>query len=370
MGISSYYNYAQLFSHNATIMGVVGGRGLGKTFGAKLKGTNDALKVATFNHKLVETERRGKTVSNTVIEADPVTSQFIYLRRYKEELALARATFFADYEYKYPDWDFRAQGWEAQASPVAYKDMKHRPWSTIGYFVALSVAQNFKSVQFPNVKTIIFDEFIAEEGVQYLPNEASKLINFYNTVDRSKDKTRILMLANSVSITNPYFIQYQVDPNKADKNGFIKQAGGYLLWHFPEAKDYVSEVNKTAYGKFILATDPEYAAYAVSNQFADNGSNLVEEKDYKARYLMTLETRIGIFSVWYNFQKNVYYCQSARPKGDEDIVTIEPSLMAEGKRLMTFNDKPLQMLRTAYRHDRMRFDKPPSRNAFMEIFKR
>jgi len=370
MSVSSYYNFAKLFSYNATINSVTGGRGLGKTFGAKVKGTNDALSSVDFVERQVTVTRRGREYQENVIEATPVENQFIYLRRYKEELALARATFFADYEYKYPEWDFRAQGWEAQASPRKYADMKKRPWATIGYFVALSVAQNYKSVQFPRVKLIIYDEYIAEKGVQYLPNEPAKLINFYNTVDRSKDKTRILMLANSVEITNPYFIHYKVQPEKADKNGFIRLAKGYLLFHFPEAKEFQSEVMQTKFGKFILETDPEYAAFAVSNTFSDNNNNLVEEKGYKARYLFTLETKLGIYSIWYNMQTDKYYVQSKRPRSDEDVVTIEPSLMAENKRLMTLTDKPLQMLRTAYRHDRMRFSGAPARNALMEIFKR
>lgn len=371
MGVSSYYNFARLFSFNATWMSCTGGRGLGKTFGAKKKATNDALAAVEFVERKVTTQRRNKDVEQLVIEATDCENQFIYLRRYKEELALAKATFFADYEYLYPDWDFRVHGWEAQASPRKYADMERkRPWACIGYFVALSVAQNYKSVQFPRVKIIIFDEYIAERGVQYLPNEPAKLTNFYNTVDRSKDKTRVLMLANSVEITNPYFIKYKVQPEKADKDGFIKMASGYQIWHFPEAKDFQSEVMQTKFGRFILETDPEYAAFAVSNEFSDNHNSLVESKGYKAAYLFTLETKLGIYSIWYNMQTDKYYVQGKRPRSDEDVVTIEPSLMAENKRLMTLNDKPLQMLRTAYRHDRMRFDGAPARNALMEIFKR
>lgn len=352
-------------------MSVNGGRGLGKTFGAKKKATNDALSAIEFSVSIVTKTVRGKDKQIEIIKAENCENEFIYLRRYKEELALAKATFFADYEYLYPDWDFRVHGWEAQASPRKYAELDNkRPWATIGYFVALSVAQNYKSVQFPRVKTIIFDEYIAERGVQYLPNEPTKLTNFYNTVDRSKDKTRVLMLANSVTITNPYFIKYQIEPDKADKNGFVKIANGYMIHHFPESKEFQSEVMKTAFGKFISETDPEYAAFAVGNTFNDNHKSLVGEKGHKARYIFTLETKLGIYSVWYNIHTNQYFCQQKRPKSDEEIVTIEPSLMSENKRLMTFSDKPLQMLRTAFRHDRMRFDGPPARNAMMEIFKR
>lgn len=381
MPITKYYNFAKLLSYNATINAVCGGRGLGKTFGGKDKGIRDALKTVKFTESTYEVERRGKTKTETVLQAEKVTNQFIYLRRYKDELSLARGTFFADIEYKFPEWDFRVRGYEAQASPRKYADMaRGRPWATIGFFVALSVAQNFKSVQFPNVKLIIFDEFIIEKGGIYLPDEASKFLNFYNTVDRYKDKTRVFMLANSVAITNPYMIHYRVNPNDADKNGFIKLAdpdkssgpdiANFMIWHFPDSKEFQNEVFQTKFGKFIASTDPDYADYAVGNKFSDNNDNLVDSKPSSARYLFTLETKRGIFSIWYNISNNMYYCQEKRPRADEDFVTFVEEYMAEGKRLMTFQDKPLQMLRTAFRHDRVRFDRAPARNAFMEIFKR
>lgn len=367
--IKHYYNFAKLFSYNATFNGVLGGRGLGKTFGSKEKGIKDAVRTIVVDTREVEAE--GRKRAKTLYEVTKPVDQFIYLRRYKEELSLARATFFADIEWKFPDWDFRLNGWEAQASHRKYSDMeKGRPWATIGYFVALSVSRNFKSVQFPFVKTIIFDEFVIEKGGQYLPNEASLFVNFYNTVDRSKDKTRVLMLANSVSIANPYFIQYKVDPRKADDNGFIRMAGGYMLWHFPEEAEYVKEVKATKYGKFISETDPDYFEYAVKNKFADNTEKLVEAKPYTARYMMTLETSSGIFSIWKDVKSGKFYCQEKRPSNDEDFVTLIPERMSEGKRLALFTDKTMGRLRTAYRQDMMRFDRPATTNAFVEIFKR
>lgn len=370
MTVSSYYDFAKLFSYNATINGVCGGRGMGKTWGSKRKGISDAVKTIVFTSKQVEVQKRGKTVQETIFECNETPDQFIYMRRYKEELAIAKSTFFADIEYKYPGWDFRVTSWEAQASPTKYKDIKHRPWVTIGYFIALSVARNYKSAQFPRVKTIIYDEFIVEKGGQYLPEESTMFMNFYNTVDRYTDKTRVLLLANAVTITNPYFIHYRVEPQKADANGFIRMANGYMLWHFPESKQFESEVYQTKFGKFIKETDPDYADYAVGNVFNDNHEALIERKRYTADYLFTLETRNGIFSVWYDGKTDRYYCQEKRPSADEDFVTLVEAWMSEGKRLATFTDKTMGRLRSAFRHDRMRFDRAPTRNAFMEVFKR
>lgn len=366
--ISSYYNYAKLLSYNATINCVIGERGNGKTYGAKKKATKDAIKSAKFEERKIQTERRGKLVDGIQLVGE-TQDQFIYLRRYKEELQVARETFFADYEHEFPEYDFRTNGWEAQMSPIKYREVtKGRPWVTIGYFIALSVAQKFKSVAFPKVKTIIFDEFILERGAtHYLPNEAIAFQNFYSTVDRYKDKTRVFMLANSVSITNPYFIEYKIKPDDADEKGFLKMRKGYLLVHFISDEAFRGEVYQTKFGQFIKETD--YAEYAVENKFSDAHHGLVGSKTYKAKYQFTLETESGIFSIWFNMITGEYFCQEKRPK-EETIYTIVPTKMSENKTLMTFADRPLAMLRTAYRHARMSFDEPSTRNAFIEIFKR
>jgi hypothetical protein len=369
--ITKYYNFAKLMSYNATMNGVCGGRGMGKTFGAKKKAINDGLRSTKFEAVEVPIKtRKGNDSTQTVFKSTKTPNQFIYLRRYKEELALAKATFFADIEHLWPDWDFRVTSWEAQASPRKFADIKNRPWATIGFFISLSVNQNYKSVQFPNVKLIVFDEFIIEKGGQYLANEATKFMNFYNTVDRYKDKTRVLMLANAVTISNPYFIQYKVRPDEADDNGFIFMASNYMLWHFPESKEFEAEVYKTKFGKFIAEADPEYADYAVGNVFSDNNQNMIGRKPRTAQYIYTLETRGGVFSVWFDTKRNWFYCQPKRPSADEDFVTLVEEWMGEGKRLANFTDKTMGMLRTAFRHDRMRFYDPPTRNAFMEIMKR
>src|SRR6478735_6026971 len=119
--ITKYYSFNRLDSYNAFYNMAVGGRGIGKTFGRKTKSIKKAI-------------TKG--------------SQFIYMRRYKEELQLAKETFFTDVQHQFPDWDFRANGRFAQAALASTRDDKKRKWANIGFFVALSTAQSYKSVDF------------------------------------------------------------------------------------------------------------------------------------------------------------------------------------------------------------------------------
>lgn len=356
----SYYDYGAILSRNAMYNGVVGGRGLGKTWGAKRRALKDAL-------------TKGR--------------QFILLRRYKEELAEAKSTFFADIAHVFPDWELVIVGREARASrPLEEIEgetkaerkqrEKEREWITLGYFIPLSIAQRMKSTAYPDVYTIIFDEFIIEKGnIRYLPNEVTAFNNFYATVDRWNDRVKVFFLANSVNIMNPYFLEWGIRPD--EENEFVSKFKGSIVFHFPDSAKFQSEVFATRFGQFIQESSPEYAEYAVGNKFSDNHDMLLELKDYTAKYVFTLETSHGVFSVWSAKQRNsspfnretVYYVQAKRPR-EEVFFTLLPEKMSEEKVLMTYRDKPLEALRTAFRTGRLLFDQASTRNAFIYIFER
>jgi len=333
-----YYNFNRLFSYNGTYNCAVGGRGVGKTYGAKKIVIRDFLK-------------RG--------------DMFIYLRRYKTELA-GRGTFFADIMHEFPNHDFRVQGNTAQVADANTRGEKKREWRTMGYFIALSTAQSQKGVSFHSVTKIIFDEFIIERGnLQYLPKEATVFNNFYSTVDRWQDRTKVLFLANSVSIMNPYFIEYDIRPD--EEKDIVVTHDGFLVCHFIDSERFANSVFETKFGKFIKNT--EYADYAVGNKFDDNTDALIVPKDSKARYMFTLETKNGKFSVWYNMFTNEYTIQEKLPKS-QNVYTLLPDKMDSEKTLMMHNDRPLASLRTAFRSARVTFDKPSTRNTFVDVFKR
>ena len=335
----AYYNFMKLMSFNAILMFLIGGRGLGKSYGAKKLCIKAAI-------------TKGE--------------EFIYLRRYREELTAAKESFFADILGEFPDYDFRTHGKYAQYSHIKFRDDKRREWHTIGYFIALSTAQNQKSQSFPKVYKIIFDEFIIEKGlIQYLPNEVVAFINFYSTVDRDNDRVRVFFLANSVSIENPYFIHYKIAPQEGEE--WIRKFKGYLIVHFPNSQDFKDAKNRTRFGQFILESDPEYQEYATGNQFADNNKNLLKYKNQEARYQYSLETATGKFSIWMDWENREWFIQERLPQ-QELVFTICPEKMRDGVKLLFKNDRQMQILRSAFKSGRVLFDQPRTRNAFVEIF--
>ena len=209
-------------------------------------------------------------------------------------------------------------------------------------------------------------EWAIEKGAtHYLPEEHIVFNNFYATVDRWKDKTRVMFLANSVSIMNPYFIAYDIEPTKE----FLSKKDGFIAVHFADSAMFTKQVLSTRFGTFIAGTD--YAEYAVNSVFADNHEFLLARKSSNANYLATIETGTGDFSVWIDVESHpmVYYVQTGRPKS-EVVWTMDPATMAEGKRFVLYTDRQLQAMRAAFSRGHVKFDGPKARNSFIPIFKR
>lgn len=335
----NFYNYKNVLSRNAMYNFIVGARGLGKTWGAKKFVIGNAIK-------------KGE--------------QFVYVRRYDTEMK-NKNSFFADILDEFPEHEFRVNGKYAQMCRRADEsDEKKKKWVTIGFFIPLSKAQQEKSVAFPLVTTIIFDEFIIEKGaLHYLPQEAKAFNDLYSTIDRYKDKTRVFFLANSVLIENPYFIEYDIRPKEGQE--FIVSHDGFICAHFPNGEGFTADVFKTRFGRFIQHTD--YAEYAVGNKFRDNGSAMLGQKTADAQYAFTLETKTGTFSVWIDWSNMTYYVQEKRPK-QEVVWTMLPERMDAGKVLVAYSDKTLQYVRSAFGRGKVYFSSPQARNAFVGTFNR
>ena len=84
---------------------------------------------------------------------------------------------------------------------------------------ALTTWQHDKSTSYPNVNTIIFDEFITKGS--YLPDEFSIFCNVLSTIIRQRDGVKIFMLGNTVSKYCPYFEEMGLKHIKNQEKGTI-----------------------------------------------------------------------------------------------------------------------------------------------------
>lgn len=333
-----YYSINKLLSYNGVFNFVVGPRGNGKTYAAK---------------KLVIS----KAIKNE--------HEFIYLRRYSSELKNID-NWFSDIAYEFPDYVFRVNGGRAQMKHIDDALDKKIPWKTIGYFVPLSKGQHYKSVPFPDVHWIIYDEFIIETGsIHYLPAEVKSFMDFYSTVDRWQDRVRVLFLGNTLSVMNPYFLEFDIRP--AEGVEFITRSDNFLVAQFTDSELFREGVYKTRFGKFIR--ESEYGDYSVEGVFVDNSDSMVGTKGSEYNYAYTIVSKKGKFSVWFTKSFEQAHISEKIPPNQIEWV-LDPSLMAENRRLVTSSFTMISMVRGLFSKGNVSFSSPQARNLFVELWRK
>lgn len=78
----------------------------------------------------------------------------------------------------------------------------------IGYCHALSGAEHYKSLAFPDVNYIIYEEVVSQDG-RYLFSEPSKLQQYVSTIYRHR-KGKVILIGNTISRICPYYNEWDL----------------------------------------------------------------------------------------------------------------------------------------------------------------
>lgn len=99
------------------------------------------------------------------------------------------------------------------------EDSTERSEEPCGYAFDLNSMEHYKSISFPKITTIIFDEFMSRSG--YLPNEWILFVNTVSTIVRQRSNIKIIMLGNTVNKVCPYFQEMGLTHIKDQKPGTV-----------------------------------------------------------------------------------------------------------------------------------------------------
>lgn len=237
-----WWTPSRVLSFNCLFNWIIGNRGGGKSFGCKEMCIRRGIE-------------KGR--------------EFVYVRRTDTELKAAKKRFFDDIisENKFPGYLFREKNYEFQyivEDPIEPGNPSPEDtWHTIGYAIYMSGARKQKSVPFPYVDYIIFDEFIIPNaGIgSYLPDEVVCFLELYETIARMRDVI-VLFVSNAVTMMNPYFIFFNLH---LPYGTFIGRCGEDKCIEIVNNEAYKEKKRNTRFGKMVAGTD--YAKYAIENQF-------------------------------------------------------------------------------------------------------
>lgn len=84
---------------------------------------------------------------------------------------------------------------------------------------AITSEEHYKSTSYPNITSILFDEFITRQ--YYLPDEFVKFQNLLSTIIRLRTNVKIFMCGNTINKFCPYFAEMGLTGIKKQQKGTI-----------------------------------------------------------------------------------------------------------------------------------------------------
>ena len=258
-----YYDLSKALSYGAYLNFLCGERGCGKTYSIT------KFVVKQFINKGYE---------------------FVYIRRYKSDLAKCLPTFFKELIIHE---EFKGHKLETRGNKFIIDD------KIAGVGITLSTAQDYKSANFSNVKYIIFDEFLIEDGKKYyLPNEVESFLGLIESIARTRD-VKVFLLGNATTRANPYFMYFDItDPYGTD----IKTLkDGLILVQYMKNDKYREFKKQTKFGKLVDGT--EYSSYAIDNEFRQDNKTFIMHKTGNARCNCVLIYKDISMGVWFDYNE-------------------------------------------------------------------
>lgn len=199
---NKYYSLKPILKKDAVYNVIFGERSNGKTY-------------AVLKYVIEQWVKHGK--------------QFAYVRRWKEDITGSRAksifralldndevSKITGGEYTgitYYSRRFYLCNYSDDGKPI-YNDN-----DVLGHTFALSDNEHNKSLSYPKVSTIMFDEFLTKRV--YLPDEFVLFMNTISTIVRQRTNVKIFMLGNTVNKYNPYFDEMGLSHAKEMQQGTI-----------------------------------------------------------------------------------------------------------------------------------------------------
>lgn len=324
---SMYFDANRTMSRQRLFNFVLGARGYGKTYGFK-------------KHVIKNFIRRGE--------------QFVYIRRYETELPAAEMkNFFDDVAVEFPDHDFKAG-----------KGLLMIDGQVAGWYIALSKATMLKSIPFPNVTLIGFDEFIIEVGMhQYLPNEVRTFLECYSTISRDRD-VPVLFLSNAISMNNPYFLYFDVKFEN-EQTVYLTE---FISVEITRNKAFERHMSNTKFGRMIANTD--YGKYAVQNKFLLDTDTFIEPMPPGCGYIATIVFSGKECGYYIAPECNKWYLSQNVDSTCKSRFTLDITDHTEETILSARNNITIQSMINRFCQGSLRFDTQATKNLCHSTLKR
>lgn len=299
----------------------IGGRGVGKTY--------SALRNLIFNYKTME-----------FLNPEEV-GKFLYVRRRAKEIEISTSDTANPFKkmntnenmFVYPEYSSKTQ------ISTFYRqvdiDDPESDVVAVGYGVALSTFSTLRGVDFSDVTTIIFDEFIPEKTAMKLRGEGSAFMHMYETVARNRElegeePVKVMLLANSISLNSEILLEMRA----------VSQIASMIRKHvyrrsIVERGLYIELINEEKFKElkaktalYKLAGDSDFAHQALDNEFTQDDFSYVSKKVPVSEY-RPLICYAGQYTIYTHKSERQWYIDNRKSEAPVKLTSAQTDYLVK-----------------------------------------
>lgn len=314
-----------------------------------INGNKPEIYMCTTNRTGGKTTYFGRLVVNRFLDKH---EKFGLIYRYNYELDDCADKFFKDIgQLFFPGYEMSGK---KKARGIYYE--LYLNGESCGYAVSINNADNVKKFShfFSDVKRLIFDEFQSESNT-YCPNEIKKFISVHTSMARGQGEQNrylpVYMLANPVSIINPYYVELGISNRLTDQTKFLKGDGFVLEQGFVQS---ASEAQKGSGFNKAFAKNA-YVAYSSECVYLNDSKAFIERPAGIGRYMATLKYNGGVFGVREYADAGIIYCDDRPDESYPIRITVTTDDHEINYVMLKRNDMFLMNLRYYFERGCFRF---------------
>lgn len=225
-----------------------------------------------------------------------------------------------------------------------------------GYAIALNSSDSIKKYShlFSDITRMIFDEFQSESN-HYCTDEITKFLSVHTSIARGQGEqvryVPVFMLANQVSIINPYYVAMGICNRLNAETKFLRGDGYVLEQGFIES---ASDSQKES-GFNRAFKENNYVAYSSENVYLNDNYSFIEKPTGKSRYICTLKYKGNDFGVKEFAESGFIYCDDKPDTSFPMKITVTTDDHSINYVMLKRNDFFLSNLRYLFERGCFRF---------------
>lgn len=323
--------------------------------GAKLLSLKDAdgrkpeIYICTTNRTGGKTTYFSRLCVNRFLDKG---EKFAILYRFKYELDNCADKFFKDISTLF-------FGGSVMTSKCCAKGIYHELFldeAPCGYAISLNCADAIKKYShlFSDVKRIMFDEFQSETS-RYCDNEVAKFLSIHTSIARGQGEqvryVPVYMIANPVSMINPYYIEMGISERLNAKTRFLKGHGYVVEQGYVESAAMAQKESGVA----RAFAGNKYVAYSAENVYLNDAVAFIEKPSGVSRYLATLRYNNRDYGIKEFPELGIIYCDDRPDASFKNKIAVQTDDHQPNYVMLHKNDIFLSSLRYYFERGSFRF---------------